>query len=95
MKDWVIVKDENDFPKCEEGQQNKFYVVVCKGGKTKVAFPDNSYGLYVWNALNGSMNDIWHSEVVAYQEIDVPKEVIDLVLANNKSKNSHFAKFYK
>lgn len=95
MKDWIIVDDIKNAVLPNTEQNKKFYVVICKGGKTKIAFPDKTGSYPMWNTLNGYANSIWPEEVVAYKELEIPDEIIALVLSNDKSKNSHFAKFYK
>lgn len=95
MADWVIVKDiKHAFP--PRNEHDKFYTVVCKSGRTKIAFPDTKRQYPVWNTLNGGGgNNIFPEDVVAYQELDIPRDIIDIVLANERTSHTPFAKFYK
>lgn len=86
---------------CEK-DLNKLYVIICKGGKTKVAFlevltdysetPEKKY--VRWNTLDGTFKNVMVHEVVAYKPLDIPQEIIDLVKSNPQSKNSKFIQFY-
>lgn len=105
--DWVFVSDiEKDFPYGLEnfiddigGWIPYFYIVICNGGSTKIAYPMWWVAYYngkreiirEWKTSPGSIPAY---EVVAYKLIDMPEQLIQTILQNPRSKRSKFYEFY-
>lgn len=99
INDWVVVNNlETDIPT----EIGVFYLVLCKGGKIRAAVLEkhnyehkyHSSPMY-WDAMTGAQGTIYADEVLAYKRIDIPEDIIKMVLSNGKSRNSVFARYYK
>lgn len=95
---WTRVTNPDD-PKSWEPlleRPPQFYTIICKGGKIRTAFPNQVfyYGQFdhiAWECGMGASNTVYTNEVIAYQPIDIPDDIIQRVLSNPNGRRSYFA----
>lgn len=77
----------------------QFYTIICKGGKIRTAFPnietDNNEKVksVVWECGIGASGLEYDYNVIAFQPIEIPDDIIQQVLSN-KRKTNYFASIY-
>ena len=77
VKGWTIVKDpEIDVPK---GEKDIYYVILTKKGKMQLAIWSNGF----W-ATSGWTINFSHKEILAFKEINVPKEILEMMKESKK-----------
>lgn len=108
--DWVIVSDPgigiNEFPCGPEDKNDdkggyvpRLYIIICRNGKTKIAYPDwwayNHHGqtelIREWQTMPNSEDA---KNIIAFKMLDIPEQVIQSIISNPKSKHSQFYRFY-
>ena len=96
---WIRIDSIADYNPLIERQQ-RYYVIICKGGAVRAAFPrmetdgKGNVTRVIWECGTGAAGLIFDSSVIACKEIDIPDDIVRKVLTNKNAAKSYFAELY-